>query len=182
MSVVLNGKTLLTYSDFVHFPEDGQRHELIGGEHYVTPSPNTRHQRISIALEVQLYRQIKEAGLGEVFDAPMDLVLSPSDVVEPDLIVVLNSNRRIITPKNIQGAPDLVVEITSPSTEKRDRELKLSLYQAHAVPEYWIVRCDQDCVDQHLLENGVYRLVGTFRDALTFHGLDGVTVDLAKVW
>lgn len=182
MAKVVDGKTLLTYSDYVHFPEDGRQHEIIGGVHHVTPSPVTRHQRISRRIQFQLYQQIEVPGLGEIFNAPMDLVLSDTDVVQPDLMVVLEKNRLIVTPKNIRGRPDLVVEITSPATVKRDLELKKSLYQANEVPEYWIVRTDEDAVDRFLLEGGKYRHDGQFREEIVFGGMAGVTVDLTKVW
>src|SRR5262245_34162211 len=170
MAVVIEGKTLLTYSDYVHFPEDGKRHELIGGIHYVTPSPVTKHQRVSRWIQFQLFGQIEVPALGEVVDSPMDLVLSETDIVQPDLIVVLKKNRPIITPKHIRGAPDLIVEITSPTTEKRDLELKKNLYQSFSVPEYWVVLTDQDTVEKYILEAGIYRLAGRFSDSIEFDG------------
>ncbi len=182
MGKVINGKTLLTYSDYVLFPEDGRQHEIIGGVHHVTPSPVTKHQRISRRIQFQLYQQIEVPGRGEVFDAPMDLVLSDTDVVQPDLMVVLEKNRLIVTPKNIRGAPDLIVEITSPRTETRDLDLKKTLYQAHGVSEYWIVLTDEDAVDRFLLDEGSYRHDGQYRERIAFAGMDGVSVDLTSVW
>jgi Uma2 family endonuclease len=182
MSVVVEGRTLLTYSDYVLFPEDGKRHEIVGGLHYVTPSPITRHQRISRWILLQLMEQIEAPGLGEVFCAPLDLVLSDVDVVQPDLLVVLKENRRIIKRKNVQGAPNLVVEITSPSTKKRDMDLKKSLYQSHGIPEYWVVLADEDVVEKFVLHKGIYRSAGRFRDKIGFESLQGVVVDLKKVW
>lgn len=182
MALVRDGKTLLTYSDYEQFPDDGKRHELIGGVHYVSASPFTKHQRISRRTQFQLYEQIEIPGLGEVIDAPMDVLLSDIDVVQPDLLVVLKKNRGIITPKHVRGAPDLVVEITSPSTQARDLELKKNLYQSHGVPEYWVMRTEEDVVEKYLLEGAAYRLVGEFRDRIEFSGLPGVIVDLTKVW
>jgi Uma2 family endonuclease len=182
MAVVIEGKTLLTYSDYVHFPEDGKRHEIIGGVHYVTPSPATKHQRVSRWAQFQLFEQIEVPGLGEVINAPMDLVLSDTDVVQPDLLVVLKKNRLIITPKHVRGVPDLVVEITSPSTEKRDLELKKNLYQGFGVPEYWVVLTEEDTVEKYVLDGRAYVLAGRFRDSIEFGGISGVKVDLTKVW
>ena len=182
MAIVVDGKMLLTYSDYVRFPDDGKRHELIGGERCVTPSPVPKHQRVSRWIQFQLFEQIEVPGLGEVIDAPMDLVLSDIDVVQPDLLVVLAPNRAIITEKHVRGAPDLVVEITSPSTRPRDLELKKDLYRRHRVPEYWIALTDSDEVERHVLRGDVYELAGRHADAIDFGGLAGVRVDLTKVW
>ena len=116
MPKVVNGKTLLTYADYVAIPDDGKRHEIIEGEPFVTPSPVPRHQLISREISAQLRESIVVPGHGEVFYAPTDVILSDIDIVVPDVFVVLASNRGIITAKNIQGPPDLVIEITSPST------------------------------------------------------------------
>lgn len=132
----------LTYSDYLLFPEDGKRHEIIGGEHYMTPSPSTRHQRISRNLEWFFQQHLRSYPAGEIFYAPFDVVLSTYDIVEPDLLFVAQENRQIITDKNIQGVPDLVVEILSPGTSQRDQELKKKLYEQYGVSEYWIVDPD----------------------------------------
>jgi Uma2 family endonuclease len=179
---VIAGKTLFTYSDYVHFPDDGRRHEIMEGEHYMTPSPVPRHQLISGRLHFQLFEQIVVPQLGVVLVAPMDVVLSDVDVVQPDLVVVLSKNRRIITPKHIRGVPDLVIEITSPSTVSRDRELKLSLYQKHRVPEYWVVLADEDTVEKFTLDGDAYAGRGSHRDRIAYDGIAGVSVDLGKVW
>lgn len=182
MAKVEGGKTLLTYSDYVRIPEDGQRHEIIEGQHYVTPSPITRHQRISRHTHFQLYEQIELTGHGEVFNAPTDVVLSDIDVVVPDIFVVLAGNSSIIGEKNIRGAPDLVIEITSPSTKSRDLELKRRLYEKHGVPEYWVILADEDAVEKFVLTSGVYESRGRFHDRIAFDGLAGVSVDLTRVW
>jgi Uma2 family endonuclease len=182
MSVVVDGKTLLTYEDYVHFPDDGRRHEIIGGVHYVSPSPNRKHQKASRMIQHQLIDQIELKGLGEVIDAPMDVILSQIDVVQPDLLVVLKTNPAYANPKNVRGAPDLVVEIVSPSTASRDLELKKALYQARGVPEYWIVRPKERDVERFVLEAGAYRSAGRFADHVEFGGAPGVAVDLGSVW
>src|SRR5881296_1170859 len=118
MSDVQKPNLKLNYSDYLGFPEDGNRHEVIDGDHYMTPSPEAYHQSISSRLLVQLYHQAEEAGLGRVFAAPLDVLLTQVDIVQPDLLVVLKKNRSRIG-KNIQGVPDLVVEIVSKSTAER---------------------------------------------------------------
>ena len=136
----------LTYDDYVLFPEDGMRHELIDGEHYVTPSPALRHQRISVRLTVAIGRWLAEHPVGEVFHAPFDVVFTRFDVVEPDLVYVSNERARdLLTEKHALGA-DLVIEIGSPSTRRRDETLKLALYERAGVSEYWFVDPDDDVI------------------------------------
>ena len=131
--------TKFTYEDYLLFPDDGKRHELIDGEHYVTPSPVTKHQRISGNIFVILGTYIQKTKIGQLFAAPMDVVLSDLDVVQPDLLFISNARASIMTEKNIQGAPDLVVEILSESSRKTDEMIKRKLYERHRVSEYWIV-------------------------------------------
>jgi Uma2 family endonuclease len=107
----------LTYDDFLLFPDDGQRHELIDGEHYVTPSPNTRHQRISGNLFLVIGSWLEAHPIGRIFYAPYDIVFSNFDIVEPDLLYLSNERAaEVITPKHVRGAPELIVEIGSPGT------------------------------------------------------------------
>ena len=136
-----------TYDDFLRFPDDGKRHEIIDGEHYVTASPNTRHQRLVHRLSVALGVHVLEhSEQGEVFTAPFDVVMSFHDVVEPDLLVVAADQSGILTEKNVQGAPALVVEVLSPSTRKRDEQVKLRAYERLGVREYWLVDPELDLV------------------------------------
>lgn len=137
----------LTYDDFLLFPDDGQRHELIDGVHYVTPSPVTRHQvlvgRLYFAIEAHLRGHRSQ---GEVYLAPFDVVLSHWDVVEPDLLVIGGEQREILTEKNVQGPPALVVEVLSPGTRRRDERLKRDLFDRTGVREYWLVDPDANRV------------------------------------
>ena len=137
----------LTYDDFLLFPDDGQRHELIDGEHYVTPSPNTAHQVIVGNLYFVLRGYLETNQLGQVFMAPLDVVFSDFDVVEPDLLFVAAARRReILTQQNVRGAPDLAIEIGSPGTRRRDETIKRRLYERDGVVEYWIVDPDLEVV------------------------------------
>ena len=107
----------LTYEDYLGFPEDdGKRHELINGEHYVTPAPLTKHQRISMNLAAALYQHGQHAKAGRVFSAPTDVIFTETDVVQPDLLYIAKDHAHMITRENIQGSPDLIVEILSDST------------------------------------------------------------------
>jgi Uma2 family endonuclease len=127
-----------TYEDYLTFPDDGRRHELIDGEHYVTPAPVRRHQQLATRLTVALGAWLREHPVGEVYVAPLDVVLSDVDVVQPDLLLVSNERRDVLG-KLIQGAPDLVVEIISPGTRRTDEITKRRLYDRVGVREYWIV-------------------------------------------
>jgi Uma2 family endonuclease len=182
MALIINSKTKLTYKEYVQFPDDGKRHEIIDGDHYVTPVPETNHQRVSRLIQFQLMQQIEMRGLGEIYNAPTDLQFSDVDIVQPDLIVVLKRHRQIITPKKIKGVPDLVVEIVSPFSEDRDRGLKRELYQRSGVPEYWLVDAGEHAVEQYVLEGGAYILAAKESKEISFRQVPGVVVDLTAVW
>lgn len=130
----------LTYDDLVRMPEDGMRHEIIDGVHYVTPSPAFRHQIVGkrVLLAIDNYLEA-HPGVGEVVGAPLDVVFTRWDVVEPDIVFVADDQRSIITEPNIQGAPALVVEVLSPGTKKRDLGVKRELFDRGGVREYWLV-------------------------------------------
>ena len=179
MSVIVDGRTKLTYDEYKHFPDDGQRHEIIDGVHYVSPVPGTDHQNASRHIQFALYRQIELAGRGQIFNAPVDLELAPTDVVQPDLVVVLEERRDIVLRSRLRGVPDLVVEILSPSTSERDRTLKLALYESHRVPEYWLVDTDDRCIYQYRLESGGYGAAQLCRESVSFAD---ATVDLSEIW
>jgi Uma2 family endonuclease len=137
----------LTYDDFVLFPDDGQRHELIDGEHYVSPSPNPRHQRILFNLTMLLGSWLERHPVGRVYFAPLDVVLSHFDVVEPDLLFLSNERMaKVLTGQNVRGAPELAVEIGSPGTRQRDETIKRRLYERSGVSEYWVVDPELDLV------------------------------------
>ena len=140
----------LTYDDFLLFPDDGQRHELIDGDHYVTPCPITKHQRVSGNLHWLLRSYLEVQPIGEVFYAPFDVIFSEFDVVEPDLLYMSNARAaEVLTSKNVKGTPELVVEIGSPSTRKRDETIKRRLYERSGVAEYWIVDPKLDVIRIH---------------------------------
>ena len=177
----------LTYDDFVLFPDDGKRHELIDGEHYVTPSPNIRHQRISGRLYLLIGTWLEEHPVGQLFYAPLDVVFSHFDVVEPDLLYMSNARAaEVITAKHVSGVPELVIEIASPGTRKRDETIKRRLYERMGVTEYWIVDPDLDAIR-------VYRRLGNrferplelsaeAGDVLTTPLLSGIEVPIARVF
>lgn len=144
----------LTYDDYLLLPEDGLRHEIVDGEHYVTAAPYLRHQVVSRRLTSILTTWVEAQGLGEVFAAPTDIVLSLHDVVQPDLVFVAKERLHILTERNIQGAPDLIVEILSDSTRRMDEGVKLAAYERFGVREYWIADPSRQTVKVHRLEEG----------------------------
>jgi Uma2 family endonuclease len=175
--------TKLTYADYVRFPEDGLRHEIIDGEHYVTPSPATRHQRIVGNLYYLLRHHLEAHPLGEVFCAPFDALLSEFDIVVPDLLYLSRERARFLTSKNLQGPPDLVIEILSPGTKSRDKRLKRDLYQRVGVREYWIVDPERDVVQVFRKNSGAFEAPVSFArtDVLTTSLLPDFELPLDRV-
>lgn len=139
--------TRLTYDDLLEFPDDGRRHELIDGEHIVTPTPATRHQRIVTRLTIAIGNFLDASPEhGEVLGASVDIVLSRHDAVVPDLVVIAADQAAILGDKNVHGAPALVVEVISPSSRKRDAQVKRRLFEKRGVREYWLVDPELDLV------------------------------------
>jgi len=177
----------LTYDDFVQFPDDGLRHELIDGEHYVTPSPNTKHQRVSINLTVLIGGWLERNPIGQVFHAPFDVVFSKYDVVEPDLLYLSNERASdALTPLHVRGVPELVIEIGSPGTRKRDETIKRRLYERAGVTDYWVVDPQIDTIRVYRREgNGFARVVelsAESSDVLTTTLLPGLEIPLSRVF
>jgi len=177
----------LTYDDFVQFPDDGLRHELIDGEHYVTVSPNTKHQSISINLTVMLGGWLERHPVGRVFHAPFDVVFSRFDVVEPDLLYLSNARAAdALTPLHVRGVPELVVEIGSPSTRKRDETIKRRLYERTGVSEYWVIDPEIDAIRVYRRDGDTFgRVVELSADAgdvLTTPLLPGLEFPLSRVF
>ncbi len=182
MSAITRPTTKYSYREYECFPNDGFRHEIIDGEHYRSPAPATNHQKVSRRIQFQLYVQIEQAGRGEVYNAPTDLELAQHDIVQPDILVVMNDRKHMITPKKIKGIPNLVIEILSESNPKHDQVLKMEMYQRTGVPEYWIVAPDEHWVEQFVLEDGGFRLLGRNSETVTAHTIPDATVDLKEVW
>jgi len=132
-------RTKLTYGDYLLFPDDGRRYELIDGKQYVSPSPTTRHQRVLRKLAYAFETWLIAHPVGEVFFAPFDVVLTDHDVVVPDLIYVDAQTSTYLKDTGLFAVPDLAVEILSPSTRRRDDGIKRRLYERVAMKEYWIV-------------------------------------------
>ena len=139
--------TRLTYDDLEYFPDDGKRREIIDGELYVTPSPNLRHQSLVGRLYVAIANHLaSHPHSGRVYLSPLDVVLSPHDVVEPDLLFVANDQLDVLTAKNVQGPPALVVEVLSRGTRKTDEQTKRRLFARVGVREYWLIDPELDLI------------------------------------
>ena len=150
-------RTILTYEDYAALPADGRRYEVHEGELLVTPAPGTRHQEVKANLFDSLRHHVKQHGLGKLFDAPTDCILSETTIVQPDILFVQNDRQTIISRRGVEGAPTLVVEVLSPSTVQIDRGPKAQLYARHGVPYYWVVDPDILAIDAYVLGEGVYR-------------------------
>ena len=177
----------LTYDDFLLFPDDGQRHELIDGEHYVTASPNTKHQRVSGNLYFLIRRWLEEHPIGQVFFAPFDVVFTRFDVVEPDLLYLSQARAaEALTAAHVRGVPDLVIEIASPSTRQRDERIKRRLYEREGVSEYWVVDPDIDVIRVYRRNDNVFARPLEFSaeagDTLTTPLIEGLELRLEDVF
>jgi Uma2 family endonuclease len=177
----------LTYDDFLLFPDDGQRHELIDGEHHVTPSPDIRHQRILRELLYVITDWLKAHPVGEMFTAPLDVILSRHDVVEPDLLYVSKERAAaLLSGQHVTGAPDLVVEIASTGTRRRDETIKRRLYERMGVTEYWVVDPDIDVIRVYTRTDDRFgrpaELSAERGDVLRTPLLAGLDIPLARVF
>ena len=179
-------KVKFTYEDYLLFPEDGKRHELIDGEHYMTPAPSTKHQKVSRNLFSLLHTHVQSKKAGEVFYAPTDVVFSDLDVVQPDLVFISSAKSSIITEKNIQGAPDLVIEIISETTRKTDEVIKRKLYEHYGVQEYWVVDPELETVKVYRMDQQRYTRVAELAhetgDSLTTPLLPHLTISLTEIF
>ena len=146
----------LTYDDYCQIPDDGNRNEVIDGILHMSPSPIVRHQRVIRKLSVLLSVWAERSKTGEVLFAPMDVVLSKHDIVQPDILFISNERASIVGEKNIQGAPDLLIEILSEGHRRHDEMTKRKLYEAHGVTEYWIVDPALETIKVYRLHKGAY--------------------------
>ncbi len=149
----------LTYEDYCLLPNDGKRYEIIDGELFVTPSPRRSHQKVVGNLYLYLAQFVKNKKLGEVYVAPFDVVFSRFDVVEPDILYISAARASVLTEKNVQGAPDLVVEVLSETTAEVDRTTKLKLYARFGVQEYWIIDPKGPSAEVYVRKGQLFELI-----------------------
>ncbi|MEP9409928.1 MAG: Uma2 family endonuclease [Candidatus Brocadia sp.] len=172
-----------TYADYCKI-SDEKRYELINGELLMTPSPITIHQRISRKLGFVLEKFITENNLGELFDAPYDVYFDDENVVQPDLLFISKDRLHIIGEKNVQGAPDLVIEIISENSAYRDMVLKKKLYAKFGVKEYWIVIPEGEEIEIYTLKDYTYQLYKAYCKDSTFESplLKGLKIGLLDIF
>jgi Uma2 family endonuclease len=177
----------LTYDDYVLFPEDGLRHELIDGEHYVSPAPLWNHQAICSNIHGLIWSHLQTDPIGRVFFAPFDVILSRYDVVEPDIVYISRQRMaEVETSPYLKGAPNLVVEVASPATRKRDQTIKRRLYEQFGIDEYWLADPVRRSIRVFRLDEGKYQRAADLSagagDVLTTPLLPGLSMPLAKVF
>jgi len=183
MASTATEKKKYTYEDYLKTPDD-VRYELIEGDLLMTPSPVTKHQRILRELGFELLSFVRVKDLGEIFLAPFDVHLDNENVVEPDILFISKQRLHIIGEKNVQGPPDLVVEILSESTANRDLVQKKRLYAKFGVKEYWIVIPGEEIVEIYTLKDALYVLCKSFgkENAIESPLLKGLKIDLKKIF
>jgi len=175
--------TRLTYDDYCRLPDNGRRYEIIDGELFVTPSPRRAHQKVVTQLSRVLGNFVEAGDCGEVYVAPFDVVFSLFDVVEPDILYVSKKRASVVTEENIQGAPDLVVEVLSASTAEIDRTTKLKLYARYGVQEYWLIDPERCTAEIYRREPQGFERVASLEasGSLTTPLLPGFSVTLREL-
>jgi len=138
MSTLPHG-SLATVSDYLDLAPGGPRYELIQGELRMAPAPNLKHQRVSRNLEFILFDYLKRNPIGEIFHAPCDVFLSEINVFQPDILFVSEQRKQLLSERGVEGAPDVVIEILSPSTARQDLGPKKRVYTVTGVREYWVI-------------------------------------------
>lgn len=184
MTVALVGKKL-TYEDYLQLPDDdGKRYEVIDGELFVTAAPIPRHQKIAGNLHLILGPYVHEHDCGELYFAPLDVLLSTHDIIQPDLLYITNDHAALLTKTNLHGSPDFVIEILSESTKRRDEGLKLKRYELFGVAEYWIVDPESDRIRVYKRDGKKLRLAqeAVKEDVITSSFFPGLQVRLERVF
>ncbi len=175
---------ILTYADYRQLPDDRNRYELFEGLLQVTPSPSTHHQTVVTNLSITVGSHVRTRKLGKILLAPCDVVLSDTTILQPDLLFVARERLAIILPQYVRGAPDLVVEVLSPSTAQRDRQTKQRLYEAYGVANYWLIDPDRHEAEAYVLEEGSYQLVRVSKESEVFRAapFPDLAIPLDELW
>ena len=155
---VETGRSGLTYEDFCALPDDGLRYEIVDGMLFAEPSPRRAHQEAVGTLFAILHGYVRAHDLGKVYVAPFDVILDPRTTVVPDLVFVVRDRLGIVAERGVEGAPDLLVEVLSPGTARRDRVRKLNAYARLGVRHYWLVDPEAKTVEAFELVEDAYRL------------------------
>jgi Uma2 family endonuclease len=182
--VIQPGAKIYTVDDYLALTDEYPRYELLDGELIEMVSPTSRHQRILLNLYRRLDDHVRTQHLGEIFLAPLDVILARRVVVQPDLIFIAEARRKELIQEPIVGAPDLVIEILSPTSSQRDLNQKRKLYARHGVQEYWIVDPDDSSLEIQRLQGKIFSTVGWFEkgQTLTSPTFPGLELDVAQVF
>ncbi|MHC9541654.1 MAG: Uma2 family endonuclease [Vulcanimicrobiota bacterium] len=177
-------RIILTYEDYCELPVDGRRYEIVEGELVMNPAPSLNHQRVSRKLEFILIEHVEKNQLGEIFDAPFDVLFSDITVMQPDIVFISREHSSILTERGVTGAPDLVIEILSPGTSRLDRFTKFQTYSRYGVSWYWIVDPDLKSLDEYRLhDDGYIRNTILTGHALFQPGIfPGLEIPLTDIW
>ncbi len=181
MPIQTENGLMLTYEDYVKIPEDGRRHEIIDGRHIVNPAPRLRNQFV-LGNIYDALRSLRRSGRARVPFTPVDVQLTECDIIQPDLVVIDARSTQRIGKQKIEGPPNLVVEVLSPSTRRLDRGAKRALYESMGVLEYWIVDPDENTVCQHTLVEGLYAEVLHKSGEMVSTAFPELTVSLGEIF
>jgi len=157
----VSASTALTYEDYLELPNDGKRYEIIDGDLYVNPAPARKHQIVAGNLHGWIWSYTKRVRSGTVYISPFDVLLSDTDVVQPDVLFVADEHRGLTTERGVEGAPDLVIEVLSPSSRKLDEGLKRKRYEHFGVREYWLIDPEAESVVVYRRSNELLALIDT---------------------
>ena len=181
---IVNEALKFNYSDYLLLADNEKRYEILEGELLMSPSPNAMHQIVLLNLATILKLFVEKNDLGKIFIAPLDVVLSKFDVVQPDITFISKQRYHIVKSTHLEGAPDLVVEIISPGSAKRDRIIKRKIYALHGVKEYWLVHPEKEQVQVLRREKGDFQRMADLNreDVLTTPMLSGLEIPLVNIF
>lgn len=173
-----------TYADYKRLPQDGWRYEVIEGELHMAPAPRPKHQKVGMHLSSSMHQHAKHRGLGAVLTAPIDVILAGyASPVQPDILFIRKDRLHIIQDEYVEGPPDLVVEILSPSNWLDDRRTKFRLYAQAGVLEYWLVDPEARSVEVFRLEGARYTQLGKYGpgESVQSEVMDGFAIAVEEI-
>jgi Uma2 family endonuclease len=177
MAVIRQAERPYTAEDLAQMPDDGRRYEILGGELIVSPAPSIKHQWVSMELSAQIRSFARLQQLGLVFFAPLDVRLGRHDIVQPDIVFILNEHLHILQAWGVEGSPDILVQVVSPSSRLNDRIRKSAIYADEGVLEYWIVDLDTRSILTQELVSGEYVPMPMSEGRATSRILTGLFID-----
>jgi len=184
MALVKAADPRVSFAELQQWPDDGRRYELYDGEAIVVPAPIPRHQRVGINVE-RLLTEYELATGGLMLHAPIDIVLTEYDVVQPDVVFFRAERRHLVDmSKATRVPPDLAVEVLSRSTERRDRGRKMELLARSGVPEYWLADPVRNVLEVYELQDGRYALTATCEGAMQVSSptLKGLAFEVSRIF